>query len=178
MSQRVNTPARIEAARVKIAQLLAGSAEWFCTLSEVNTQAAKTEALGRSELDVAVAHGRLILTCWTEKGSRTWKIFAWEWTGEKLLLQASRRLGAERPQIELVPRAAASAIALTVKAARQSRCEQLGRLACSLQPGAKLERTALSPRGTTRTAGPLCANSLATEAPTHRRYRICGFKYG
>jgi hypothetical protein len=145
MSQRVNTPARIEAARSKIAELLAASAEWFCTIREANTQAIRTDALGRSELDVAVAHGRLILTCWTEKGSRTWKIFAWEWTGEKLLLQASRRLGAERPQIELVPRAAASAIALTVKAARQSRCEQLGQLACLLQPGAKLERTALSP---------------------------------
>ncbi len=52
--------------------------------------------------------------------------FAWEWTGEKLMLQASRRMGAERPLIELVPRAAASAIALTVKAARQQRAEQLG----------------------------------------------------
>lgn len=144
MSQRVNTPARLEAARSKIAELLAASAEWFCTLSDAHKQAAKTEALGRSELDVAIAQGRLILTCWTEKGSRTWKVYSWEWTGEKLLLQASRRLGAERPQIELVPRAAASAIALTVKAARQSRCEQLGQLACSIQAGAKLERAALS----------------------------------
>jgi hypothetical protein len=45
----------------------------------------------------------------------------------------------------LVPRAAASAIALTVKAARQSRCEQLGRLACAVQADAKLERATLSP---------------------------------
>jgi hypothetical protein len=140
MSERVNTPARIEAARSKIAELLAAHAEWFCTVSEGNTQ-----ALRRSELDIAVAHERVILTSWTEKGSRSWKIFAWEWTGEKLLLQASRRMGAERPLIELVPRAIASAIALTVKAARQTRCEQLGRLACSLKAGAKLERTALSP---------------------------------
>lgn len=135
----------MEGARSRIAELLAAHAEWFCTLSDGNSQAGKTEALGRSELDVAIAHARLILTCWTEKGIRTWKIFTWEWTGEKLLLQASRRMGAERPQIELVPRAAASAIALTVKAARQSRCEQLGQLACSLQPGARLERTSLSP---------------------------------
>ena len=145
MSERVNTPARIEAARSKIAELLAAHAEWFCTLGDGNTQAGKTEALGRSELDIAVAHGRVILTSWTEKGSRSWRIFAWEWTGEKLMLQASRRMGAERPLIELVPRAAAGAIALTVKAARQARCKQLGQLACSLQPGAKLERAALSP---------------------------------
>jgi hypothetical protein len=145
MPERVNTPARLEAARSRIAELLAAHAEWFCTLSDGNTQSGKTEALGRSELDVAIAHGRLILTSWTEKGTRSWKIFSWEWTGQKLLLQASRRMGAERPLLELVPRASASAIALTVKAARQARCEQLGRLACSLQADAKLERTALSP---------------------------------
>jgi hypothetical protein len=145
MPERVNTPARIEAARSRIAELLAAHAEWFCTLSDGSTQAGKTEALGRSELDVAIAQRRVILTSWTEKGSRSWKIFSWEWTGEKLLLQTSRRMGAERPLIELVPRASASAIALTVRAARQARCEQLGRLACSLQAGAKLERTALSP---------------------------------
>jgi hypothetical protein len=140
MSERVNTPARLEAARSKIAELLAAHAEWFCILSHGDTR-----ALSRRELDVAIAFGRLILSSWTEQGSRSWKIFAWEWTGEKLLLQASRRMGAERPLIELVPRAAASAIALTVKTARQARCEQLGKLACSLQTGAKLERAALSP---------------------------------
>jgi hypothetical protein len=145
MSERVNTPARIEAARSKIAELLTAYAEWFCTLSNGNTQAGKTEALDRSELDIAIAHGRVILTSWTERGSRSWKIFAWEWTGEKLMLQASRRMGAERPLIELVPRATAGAIAFTVKAARQARCQQLGQLACSLQPGTKLERAGLSP---------------------------------
>lgn len=140
MLERVNTPARLESARATIAELLAAHAEWFCTLS-----GGASQALSRSELDVAVAHGRLILTTWTEQGSRAWKIFAWEWTGEKLLLQASRRMGAERPLIELVPRAAASAIALTVKTARQARAAQLGQLACSLQLTAKLERAALSP---------------------------------
>lgn len=140
MSERVNTPDRLEAARSKITELLAAHAEWFCTLNGGDSQ-----ALGKSELDIAAAHERLILTCWTDKGSRSWKIFAWEWTGEKLVLQASRRMGAERPLIELVPRASASAIALTVKTARQVRCDLLGRLASSIQPGAKLERSALSP---------------------------------
>ena len=111
----------------------------------LHTQRGDSHALSRSELDIAVAQARLILTCWTEKGSRSWKIFAWEWTGEKLTLQASRKMGKERPLIELVPRASASAIAVTVKAARQRRCHQLGQLACSIQPGAKLERAALSP---------------------------------
>jgi hypothetical protein len=144
MLERLNTPARLEAARSKIAELLAAHVEWFFTLEE-RAGVGKTEALNRRELDIAIAHARLLLTCWTEQGSSVWKIFAWEWTGEKLMLQASRRMGAERPKIELVPRAAASAIALTVKTARQKRCDQLATLACSLQPGAKVERTSLSP---------------------------------
>lgn len=148
MSERVNTPDRLLAGRIKIAELLAAHAEWFCTLSGGDSQ-----ALSKSELDIAVSHGRLILTSWTEKGSRSWKIFAWEWTGEKLALQASRRMGAERPLIELVPRASASAIALTVKAARQRRCDQLGQIACSLQSDAKLERSALSPGARRRQPG-------------------------
>src|SRR5687768_12706416 len=145
MPTRVNTPERLEAARSKIGALLAAQAEWFCTLTAGTTQAQKTEALGRSELDIRVAHGRLILTHWTEKGTRSWKIFSWEWTGEKLTLEASRKMGAERPVIELVPRAAASAIALTVKVARQVRCDGLARLACAMQSGAKVERSSLSP---------------------------------
>jgi hypothetical protein len=139
MTERVNTPERVDAAKTKIAELLAAHAEWFCTLG------GDTQALSRNELDVAIAHQRLILSCWTEKGSLSWKIFAWEWTGEKLFLLASRRMGAERPVIELVPRASASAVALTVKAARQARCDRLGQLAGSRQPGAKLERSSLSP---------------------------------
>src|SRR6266850_1839372 len=140
MPERVNTPARIEAARLKIAELLTTHAEWFFTLN-----GGESQALGRSELDIAVAYGRLILTSWTQKGSRAWKIFDWELAGEKLTFRASRRMGAERPLIELVPRAAASAIALTVKTARQKRSAQLGELACSVQSGAKLERASLSP---------------------------------
>ena len=138
--ERVNTPARIAAATSTIATLLGAHPEWFCTLS-----AGSTQAVNRSELDIEASHGRLILTCWSEKGSRSWKIFAWEWSGEKLTLQASRRMGAERPLIELVPRASASAIALTVKAARQARCEQLGQLACLAQVAIKVERASLSP---------------------------------
>ncbi|HYU99042.1 MAG TPA: hypothetical protein VE977_09460, partial [Pyrinomonadaceae bacterium] len=82
MPERVNTPARVEAARLKIAQLLTTHAEWFFTLD-----GGESQALRRSELDIAVAYGRLILTSWTEKGSRTWKIFDWELTGEKLTLR-------------------------------------------------------------------------------------------
>ncbi len=144
MFERVSTPSRLEAARSRITELVNSHAEWFLSHND-GTRNGKTEALQRSELEINVDHQRLILTCWTEQGSRAWKVFAWEWSGEKLTLQVSRRLGAERPLIELVPRASAASIALTVKTARQKRCDQLATLACSLQPGAKVERARLSP---------------------------------
>lgn len=140
MLERVNTPARLESARAKITELLVNHVEWFCTLN-----GGDTVALLRNEFEISVAHNRLILTSWTERGTRSWKIFSWEWSGEKLQLETSRRMGADRLVIELVPRAAAGAIALTVKAARQQRAETLGCLAASFQPGAKLERASLSP---------------------------------
>ncbi len=140
MIQRLNTPERIELARSTIAEQLQSHAEWFCTFN-----GEKTQPLNRSELEIGIAHGRLFLTCWTEKGTRPLRIFSWQIVGEKLLFQTTRRLGAARPLIELVPRSAATAIALTVKAAREARCEMLARLTCSLEAGAKVERCALSP---------------------------------
>lgn len=139
MFERLTTSV-LEAARQRIAELIDAHAEWFYTLSD-----GKTEALRRSELDINVVQSRLILSCWTDKGTRSWRIKGWNWTGEKLELEASRRMGAERPVIELIPRASASAIAATVRAARQVRCNELAQLACGLHAGAKIERASLSP---------------------------------
>jgi hypothetical protein len=140
MLERLVHPHEIENAVRSMAELIAAHAEWFLTQSD-----GKTEAIRRAEFDLAVSHGRLILSSWTEKGTRSWRIVAWEYAGGKLLLLTSRRMGAERPLLELIPRASASAIAATVKAARQLRCEQLAQLAGALQAGVKVERAALSP---------------------------------
>ncbi|HEY5885049.1 MAG TPA: hypothetical protein VIT88_10205 [Pyrinomonadaceae bacterium] len=140
MPQRLNTTAAIEAARSTISDLIATHPEWFCTPGDETTY-----AVGRNELEFSIANCRLVLNSWSEKGSRVWKIYSWEWSGEKLLLQASRRMGAERPLIELVPRASAAALAVTVRTARQARCDQLAHLACSLAPQLKVERASLSP---------------------------------
>ncbi len=141
MFEPLTIPARAFTAREQIHQYFDEHSEWFCTLSDGNVQ-----ALRRSELAIDLVNGRLIFSCWTEHGTRSWRVGGWKWSGEKLLLEASRRLGAERPVIEIIPRASASSIAATVKAARLLRCEQLAQLAASRQPGfSKVERTALSP---------------------------------
>src|SRR5678815_2998433 len=113
MFEVLTDAARVAAACEQINKYFCEHSEWFCTLSEGNVQ-----ALRRVELAVDVLNGRLIFSCWTEQGMRSWRVGAWKWSGEKLVLEASRRLGAERPVIEIIPRASASSIAATVKAAR------------------------------------------------------------
>jgi hypothetical protein len=139
MFQRLTTAESVESAREQIAALFAQHPEWFYSSEDGTTQ-----ALHRSEVGVDVLQGRLILSCWTEEGTRSWRIRRWQLHGEKLLFEASRRMGAHQPQIELVPRASAAMIAATIRSGRLVRCEQLARLAGSHLIGSKIERVALS----------------------------------
>src|SRR5687768_17790137 len=141
MFETLTDAARAAAAHEQIQQYFREHSEWFCTISDASVQ-----TLRRDELNIDLVNGRLIFSCWTEHGTRSWRVGGWKWSGEKLLLEASRRLGAERPVIEIIPRASVSSIAATVKAARLLRCEQLAQLAASTRPGgSKIERTSLSP---------------------------------
>jgi len=144
MLQHLTTPASVEAARQQITAVFHQHAEWFCTAGRNETY-----ALRRDEIEVFVAHQRLVLSCWAEQGSRSWRVLGWEWDGQMLLLQASRKMGAECRLIELVPRASALAVAATIRAARQIRCDNLAHLSCALEVQTRIERCALSP-GTRR----------------------------
>ncbi len=137
--QRLTNAALIEVARRHINDVFAAHVEWLFIADR------KAQSLRRTEFELNTSHGRLVLSCWTDKGVRSWRIAAWQWTGEKLLLQAVRRMGAEQLTIEMVPRASAGAIAAVVRAARQVRADQLAQLAASLVAGARIERAALSP---------------------------------
>jgi len=132
--------AAVEIADRAIRELLSVHAEWFFM-----QDGGAPLALNNSELDFSIAHRRLIFTSWTETGSRSWRITAWEWTREKLLLQASRRMGADVATLELVPRASAKAIVASIAAARQARCERVAQIASESFSGAKIERAVLSP---------------------------------
>ncbi len=146
MFERLTSPVAVDAARQQIAALFRQHAEWFCTTDIGGTAGrGETYALRRNEMDISVAHGRLVLSCWTEKGSRSWRILGWEWNGQMLLLQASRRLGAELSSSERVPGASSTAVAATIRAARQIRCDKLAQLACAAQLETRIERAALSP---------------------------------
>ena len=140
MFQSLTDPPAIEFASRRIAELLGAHAEWYCVFGEGSSY-----SLRREELEIAAFQQRLIFSCWTEKGFRSWRMLGWDWTGEVLSLRVSRRMGADVTLIELIPRASATVVAATIRAARQVRCDKLAQLATTVAFGAKVERSALSP---------------------------------
>src|ERR1043165_4526365 len=121
-------------------KLVAEHRDWFMTAdgrSPLN--------INHDEFEFSINHNRLMFSCWTEDGSRNWRVNRWSWNDENLLLHASRRMGAETSEIELVPHASAKAIVANIAAARHERSEQLARIAGEFVPHSKVEMVKLSP---------------------------------
>ncbi len=124
----------------RLKELIDGHGEWLCA----GDQTGAAVSLRKSECDFRVSHGRLIFTYWGMRGALAWRVTAWEWTGEKLLLNASRRMGAERARLELIPRATVAALATHVADTRRQASLRLAQLACATLAGATVERAGLS----------------------------------
>jgi len=140
MFQSLTTSEQRSYAHRHIAELFAGHAEWLCSVDQNEAY-----SLHRNEIEISISTDRLMLSCWTEKGTRTWRLLDWFWNGEALAFHGSRKMGAERPFIELIPRTSASSITATIRAARQARCYRLAELASALEPDTRIERASLSP---------------------------------
>lgn len=140
MIERLTNADSIKRAAQRIRQLIDGHGEWLC----VQSGQSKTFSMHKSECDLSVAHQRLILTCWGDVGSLAWRITGWEWTGEKLLFEATKRMGAESALVELIPRASVKAAVEAISTTRRERCQQLAQLACETLSGARVERAGLS----------------------------------
>ena len=141
MLRRLTNPAQVESAYQQIAALLRENAEWLFVSEGV------AQSLRRDEIEVVIERRRLLVSCWTEKGTRLWRVVAWGWNGQLLALEVSRKMGAEVSLIELIPRTSAKAITATIRVARQVRCERLAQLAAAHCFGSVVERSSLS-RGT------------------------------
>jgi hypothetical protein len=139
------------------------SAEWLYV-----RDGHRRASLRRTELDFRVAHSRLIFYCLSDEGAEVWRIRRWAWTGEKLLLEAERKMGRERALLELIPRISARALAEGVTALRRARCATLAKLACSQLPGATIERASLCAGVRFNQPG-----SFARVLLKQRRARIC-----
>src|ERR1044072_8432592 len=108
MLRSLTTPAQVESAHCEIVALLREYADWLFVCDGVS------QSLRREEIEVAIVRERLLLSCWTEKGTRLWRVVAWDWNGQVLDLELSRRM-----RIQLIPRTSAKAITATIRAARQ-----------------------------------------------------------
>jgi hypothetical protein len=135
-SRSVLTP---ESATHELIQFKDAHQDWFMSYN-----GSVPLEINRAEFDFSLAHGRVIFSSWTQQGSRTWHITDWSQSDNKLVLRASRRMGAEAVMIELAPRASAKALVATIRGARQARCERLAQLV-SESVSAKIERATLSP---------------------------------
>jgi hypothetical protein len=139
MIERLTDEDIIKTALARIAELIDAHGEWLYAQG-----ASGSVCLRKSECDFRVSHRRLHFSCWTHQGLVIWRINGWEWTGEKLLLEASRRMGSEKARLELIPRASARAAAAAINDSRRERCYRLANLACAALRGAKVERASLS----------------------------------
>ena len=141
MLQDLTTPARLEFAFEQITMIFREHAEWLF-VSDGAVQPLRCE-----EIELNFIHQKLVFTCWTEVGTRVWRLVGWDWNGQLLELKVSRRMGAEVSLIELIPRTTAKLVTATIRAARQVLCERLAQLAAAAGSETAVERLSLS-RGT------------------------------
>jgi len=141
MLQDLTTLNLRKSAHEQITALLREYAEWLF-VSDGTVQ-----PLRREEIELSFVQQKLMFSCWTEVGTRVWRLIGWDWNGQLLELKVSRRMGAEVSLIELIPRTTAKVVTATIRAARQMLCERLAQLAAALETETKVERLSLS-RGT------------------------------
>jgi hypothetical protein len=140
MLKRLTSEDSIKRAAERLRELIDAHPEWLYVQG-----VERSVLLQRSECDFRIAQGRLIFYCWNAKGLATmWRINGWEWTEGKLLLDASRRMGAERARLELIPRASVHVATAALSETRRERCSRLAHLACAQSGVLKVERVALS----------------------------------
>ncbi|HEV2799752.1 MAG TPA: hypothetical protein VGW12_04600 [Pyrinomonadaceae bacterium] len=131
---------RAEASR-RLAEILDARVEWFCG----GTHNEESVPLGRDDWQLETATGALYFSYHTKRGhARVWRVAGWEWTGDRLRLEATRRAGAERALLELVPRATVREGAEALAAARRAACARLASLVCETAGHAQIERASLS----------------------------------
>src|SRR3712207_8966424 len=98
---RVTSTDEAEGARRIIAARLESSCEWFLR----EGRAGRRVELRAGEWELSANASALVFSYWGDAGVRAWRVSAWGLEGDTLLLEASRRTGAERATLELVPRA-------------------------------------------------------------------------
>src|ERR687889_371753 len=113
---RLDNFEEVEDARRRLTCLLEARGLWFLR----ERRDGRAAELRRGEWELRVAGGALAFSYWGEAGRRSWRVTAWGAEGEALMLEASRRMGAERARLRLVPRASPASARETFAEARRS----------------------------------------------------------
>ena len=83
----------VEEAARRLSEVLGARGEWFVF------EGAGGAALKRGEWEVHAAAGGLLFSYWGRAGASVWRVAGWEVCGAKLVLEATRRAGAERARL-------------------------------------------------------------------------------
>ena len=158
--KRLTNPAQLEEASLRLRELLASRGEWLCAEACASVAArgragrggagagrvtaGEPSTLRAGEWEVRASAGAIHFSYPVGAGWRAWRVAGWEWAGAKLVLSVSRRAGAQRATLELVPRASVKDAARAVREARLAECARLAASACALLPGASVEGVRLS----------------------------------
>ncbi|MBV9924028.1 MAG: hypothetical protein JOZ96_03240 [Acidobacteria bacterium] len=137
--KRLDSRGEVQAALSLLTRALGARGSWF--LREGRERG--VFELRRGEWELRVAGGSLVFSYWGESGARAWRVAAWRAEGEGFCLEASKRTGAGRALLWLVPRALVSTGRETVREARRAECERLAALVCEFAR-ARVEHASLS----------------------------------
>lgn len=129
----------LENALTEIARFLDSKNEWL-----LNHSSGKTFALERSEIEISLAHNKIIFAFLDEKGFQIWRVTDFKVEKEKITLDLTRNFEKERERIRLVPRVSASELSETIELARLEKANRIASLLTAEKLAAKLVRVALN----------------------------------
>lgn len=129
----------VQAALRLLTRLLDARGSWFLR----EGREGRGRELRRGEWELRVAGGSLVFSYWGESGARAWHVSSWRAEGEGLYLEASKRAGAGRALLSLVPRASVASAREALADARRAECARLAALVRETAR-ARLEQATLS----------------------------------
>lgn len=133
----------VEQVRRAIEARLSARPEWLC--AEVGRADGRQVTLRGGEWSLTARHGRLLFSYWGDYGQLLWSITNWDCVAEQVILEASRRAGAERVILKLTPRASVRQEVEALRDARLRALSDFARIVRDNFNGATIERATLSP---------------------------------
>ncbi len=120
-------------------EVLANCDEWLFV-----RDSARGFALSRNEIEIEIAHNKLLLTLFDEKGLTTWRIDSWKFEDSRLTFEATRNFRKTKTVLELIPRLEHAETAANIRQIRLKNATELAEIARKhLSNFAKIDRIKL-----------------------------------